>query len=240
MGYSFYETMDKKEIKKEGLSEYFLYSIEGTETIPNGWGKRLESFAAEDIPVESLYKFDRKRWGNDARNFLTFANDEDHKLGETPIPDGKMRIYRQADGQGRLSYVGGCDIKYIPVNEDVELDLGPARQVKVEPVLMEYATSDYDFGRQGYIAGWSETNAWTVKLTNARPLPVKVCFEHAMDSPNWRLTDKQGDADYEAWDATHLRFTQTIAPRTQDKLSFTTKEFFGTQMDLARQKETDQ
>ena len=32
-----------KEIKKEGLSEYFLYTIEGTETIPNGWSKRLSN-----------------------------------------------------------------------------------------------------------------------------------------------------------------------------------------------------
>ncbi len=30
-----------KEIVKEGLSEYFLYTIEGTETIPTGWSKRL-------------------------------------------------------------------------------------------------------------------------------------------------------------------------------------------------------
>ena len=30
-----------KEIIKEGLSEYFIYTIEGTETIPNGWSKRM-------------------------------------------------------------------------------------------------------------------------------------------------------------------------------------------------------
>ncbi|NLX26150.1 MAG: hypothetical protein GXY61_09370, partial [Lentisphaerae bacterium] len=35
---------DIKEIEKEGLSEYFLYTIEGTETIPNTWSKRLPSF----------------------------------------------------------------------------------------------------------------------------------------------------------------------------------------------------
>jgi hypothetical protein len=38
-----------KEIRKEGLSEYFLYTIEGTETIADKWGKRLLSFEAEDI-----------------------------------------------------------------------------------------------------------------------------------------------------------------------------------------------
>ena len=32
-----------KEIIKEGLSEYFVFTIEGTETIQNGWSKRLRS-----------------------------------------------------------------------------------------------------------------------------------------------------------------------------------------------------
>ena len=36
--------LDEKQIIKEGLSEYFIYTIEGTETIPNGWSKQLRSF----------------------------------------------------------------------------------------------------------------------------------------------------------------------------------------------------
>ena len=47
-----------KEIIKEGLSEYFLYSIEGTESIRNGWGKRLISLDVEKIPVRPLYRYD--------------------------------------------------------------------------------------------------------------------------------------------------------------------------------------
>ncbi|MHC4632718.1 MAG: DUF4139 domain-containing protein, partial [Planctomycetota bacterium] len=42
---------EPKEIKKEGLSEYFLYTIEGTETIPTGWSKRLISFDVDEVPV---------------------------------------------------------------------------------------------------------------------------------------------------------------------------------------------
>ena len=40
-----------KEIIKEGLSEYFIYTIEGTETVPNGWAKRLRSFEADAVPM---------------------------------------------------------------------------------------------------------------------------------------------------------------------------------------------
>ncbi len=53
-----------KQIVKEGLSEYFLYTIEGTETIPNKWGKRLLSFETDEIPIKALYKYDEERWGD--------------------------------------------------------------------------------------------------------------------------------------------------------------------------------
>ncbi|MHC5075431.1 MAG: hypothetical protein ACYTFM_03255, partial [Planctomycetota bacterium] len=130
----FYEldVQEKKEIRKEGLSEYFLYTIEGTETISDQWGKRVLSFDVEDIKVKSLYKYDEERWGNNTIRYVSFMNDEEHNLGQTPIPDGTVKIYSKADSEGHLSYVGGTEIKYIPVNEEVELNLGPARLVKVE------------------------------------------------------------------------------------------------------------
>ncbi|MEA3224950.1 MAG: hypothetical protein U9Q07_03300, partial [Planctomycetota bacterium] len=135
----------RKEIKKEGLSEYFLYTIEGTETIADKWGKRLPSFDVEDIEVESLYKYDEERWGKQAIRFVSFSNDAEHNLGDTPIPDGAVKIFGQTGEQGYLSYVGGTNIKYIPVDEEVELNLGPARLVKVEPKLMEFKTDNYVF-----------------------------------------------------------------------------------------------
>jgi len=91
-----------KEITKEGLSEYFLYTIEGTETIPDKWGKRLMSFDIDDIEVKSLYKYDEQRWGKQTIRFISFANDEDHNLGDTPIPNGDVRIFSQTDAAGRL------------------------------------------------------------------------------------------------------------------------------------------
>ena len=58
---------EPKQIVKEGLSEYFLYTIEGTETIPNGWSKRLLSFDVDDVPVVNLYKFEEERYGSERR-----------------------------------------------------------------------------------------------------------------------------------------------------------------------------
>lgn len=60
-------SMEAKSIIKEGLSEYFLYTIEGTENIPNGWGKRLPSFSVDKIPVQNLYRYEEERYGKSAQ-----------------------------------------------------------------------------------------------------------------------------------------------------------------------------
>ncbi len=80
-----------KQIIKEGLSEYFLYTIEGTETVSNGWSKRLQSFDIADVPVINLYKYEEERYGPSVLRFLSFKNDKKHKLGQTPIPGGDIK-----------------------------------------------------------------------------------------------------------------------------------------------------
>ena len=99
---------------RKGLSEYFLYTIEGTETIPNGWSKRLLSFDVNQVPVVNLYKFEEERYGSNVVRFLSFKNDKEHKLGRTPIPGGSLKVYRTADAQEHLSYTGQSSFKYIP------------------------------------------------------------------------------------------------------------------------------
>ena len=225
--------MKPKEIRKEGLSEYFLYSIEGTETIPNQWGKRLLSFDASDIEVESLYKYDEQRWGNQTIRFVKFANDEEHNLGQTPIPNGDVKIYGKADEQGYLSYVGGTNIKYIPVDEEVELNLGPARLVKVEPKLMDFKTDNYMFDRRGNVAGWDEIRTWRMEITNARALPIEIEITRGFSTAYWALdvVDPASQAEdavsYEKHDATHARFTLKRRPASKWTFGYTVTTYHG-------------
>ena len=218
------EELRRKEIKKEGLSEYFLYSIEGTETIADKWGKRLLSFEAEDITVKSLYKYDQQRWGPQAIRFVSFTNDEEHNLGQTPIPNGTVKIYGQADAEGYLSYVGGTSVKYIPVDEEVELNLGPARLVKVEPILMNYKTENYVYDRKRNITGWDEIRTWKIEVTNTRELPIELEITRGFGTSYWTF---QTDIPYEKHDATHARFKLTRKPRSKWTFGYTVTTYHG-------------
>ena len=228
----YFADLKAKEIKKEGLSEYFLYTIEGTETIPNEWGKRLLSFKAEDIAVESLYKYDEDRWGSQAIRFVKFANDEKHNLGQTPIPNGNVKIYSHADEQGYLSYVGGTEIKYIPVDEEVELNLGPARLVEIAPKLMDFKTENYIFDNRGNVSGWDEIRTWKIDITNTRTLPIQIEITRGFGTAYWTL---QSETPYEKYDATHARFMLELKPRSKQILEYTVRTYHGTREESLRQ-----
>jgi len=221
------EGLERKEVRKEGLSEYFLYTIEGTETIPNEWGKRLLSFEANDIPVTSLYKYDQERWGDQTVQFLSFANDEKHKLGQTPLPDGMVRVYGRADGQGHLSYVGGTAVKYIPVGEEIELDLGSARLVAVKPELTDYRAENHTFDRNGDVSGWDEVQTWRIEVANARTLPIDIEVTRDFETAYWTLKLEDKGVSYEKYDVNHARFKLMAEPRSKRVFEYTVTTYHG-------------
>ena len=228
LAYVVHATVAKpKEIKKEGLSEYFLYTIEGTETIPTGWSKRLLSFDIDEVPVVNLYKYERERYGNSVVRFLSFKNDKEHELGETPIPGGMLKVYRGVDDKGHLSYTGQSSFKYIPVDEDVELNLGPVADVVVEPTLMDFKTENYRFDRKRNISGWDEVRKFKIEVRNTREIPVKVELKRNFNTQYWGL-EKSGEFDkFEKVDLDTVKFTLILEPRSAKKFEYTLTTYQG-------------
>jgi len=182
---------------------------------------------AEDIKVKSLYKYDEERWQQQTIRFVSFANDEEHNLGNTPIPNGNVKIYSQTDEQAYLSYVGGTSVKYIPVNEEVELNLGPARLVSVEPILMDFKTDNYMFDRKNNVSGWDEMRTWKINITNTRELPIEIEITRGFGTAYWTLQHDGQDISYEKHDATHARFKTAIEPRIKRTFGYTVRTYHG-------------
>jgi hypothetical protein len=216
-----------KEIVKEGLSEYFLYTIEGTETIPTGWSKRLMSFDVEGVPVVNLYKYEQERYGPRVVRFLSFKNDEAHKLGQTPIPDGRLKVYRSVDEQQHLAYEGQSSFKYIPVDEEVELNLGAVADVVVEPTLMEYRTENYRFDTRGNISGWDEVQVFKVEVRNTRDVPAKVEITRNFSTQYWDLKRSGAIDAYEKVDLNTAKFTLALTPQSKKTFEYTLTSYNG-------------
>ena len=119
---------EPKQVAKEGLGEYFIYTIEGTETIPNGWSKRLRSLEAAKVPFKIQYRFRPAEYGDQLVRMYLLTNDKDSKLGTTPLPDGIVRVFRE-NGRDGLSFLVAQPAKYIPIGDKIELNLGPDPEV---------------------------------------------------------------------------------------------------------------
>jgi len=152
------------------------------------------------VPVVNLYKYEEERYGRSVVRFLSFKNDEEHELGDTPIPGGMLKVYRTADDAGHLSYTGQSSFKYIPVDEDVELNLGPVGNVVVEPKLMDFQTEQYRFDNKGNIFGWDEIRTFKVEAKNTREIPVKVEIQHNFNTQYRDLKTSGESGEFEKVD----------------------------------------
>jgi hypothetical protein len=218
----------QKQIKKEGLSEYFLYTIEGKETIADGWSKRLLSFEKDAVPVINLYKYEQERYGDSVRRFISFKNDTEHQLGETPIPGGVLKVYRNVDEAAHLGYVGQSAFKYIPVDEDVELNLAPVADVVVKPTLMDFATENYRFDYRRNIAGWDEVRTFKIEVKNTRHIDAKVEIKRNFGTQYWDLSRSGQTGQFENVDLDTVKFTLVLEPRTAKTFEYVLRTYHGT------------
>ncbi len=209
-----------KEITKEGLSEYFLYTIEGTETIPDGWTKRLLSFSQDKIPVINLYKYDESRFGKEVYRFIYFKNSKSHLLGKEPLPDGLIKVFRVVDKNERLSYIGQDYTKYIPVDQEVELNLGATKDIKVEAKKTSYKTLNYTFDSDGNINGWDEEQNWSIKIVNYRKIPAKVEITRSFPHQYWTIENKGDFGEYKQLDIRNVRYTVEVPAESTKQFSY--------------------
>ena len=224
-----------KEVTKEGLSEYFLYTIEGTETIPNGWSKRLLSFDVDQVPVVNLYKYEEERYGPSVVRFLSFKNDKEHKLGETPIPGGLLKVYRNVGEQGHLSYTGQSSFKYIPIDEDVELNLGHVANLVVEPKLMDFKTENFRFDRNGNVSGWDEIRTFKIEVKNTRDISARVEIKRNFSTQYWDI-DHSGDfGAFEKVNLNTVKFTLDMQPRSVKQFQYVLRTYHGSREEDWRQ-----
>ncbi|MCA8910411.1 MAG: DUF4139 domain-containing protein [Planctomycetes bacterium] len=215
----------KREIVKEGLSEYYIYSIEGAETIPNGWSKRLESFVQDGVALRTVYTWDPSKYGNALAKLLVFKNDEAHKLGREPLPAGIVRLFRDA-GSNRLSFVGQVYTDYIPKNDEVKVNAGFDPEVQLKMKRTSFKKDNLTFrwsGNRQYIVGWDTVEDFEIEIKNFRKRAVDFEVNVVMN----------GDFDFDSKtkstkiDFRTQRFTLTMEAGGSTKVTYNVRTRYG-------------
>ena len=213
-----------REIVKENLSEYFMYTVEGRDTIPNGWAKRLPSFSTPGVPVTSYYKFEKERFGDQVMRYYQFTNSVAAKLGKEPLPDGAVKAFRYVSDDLLYAFVGRTSVKYIPIDEFVELELGNDLEVSAKAALMDWQKTDLQFDNNGNIKGWTTKETWEVDVQNSKDISVVLDIRRTF-AGDWTLTTTQ---KYENVDATKVKFVLPLAPRAKQTFTYTLATRHGT------------
>ena len=182
---------EEKEIARDSLSEYYIFTIDGTETIPNQWAKRLRSDFAADIAIDIVYRYRLREYGNRLARIISFTNNKKSSLGEAPLPEGNIQIY-QKNKQGSLSYIAGLALKYTSIDDKVELNTGVNPEIYFELVnLKNWKDNIWMHYRKGNVyrrvgdghiiidhnskvAGWNEHSLYVQHLRNYTDKPVKI------------------------------------------------------------------
>jgi len=171
------------QIIKEGLSEYFIFTVEGEQTIRNGWSQRMISFRARGVPFDVVYRYRAHQYGERPARFFILANDEEHKMGTSPLPDGVIRVFRE-NGRDGLNFFVAQATKYIPIRERIELNVGPDDQLVYERVVLDVGRKNFLYDEKQTppaVNGWDEGRTWQEEVRNYRAKAVKVEIRHVLE-----------------------------------------------------------
>ena len=213
-------------IVKEGISEYFMFSVEGSETIPNGWSKRMQAVDAEGVEFDIIYRMRAHQYGPRPVRFFIWRNDAEHKLGDSPLPDGQVNLFRD-NGDDGLSFLARQQIRYVPIKAEIEINLGPDDLVVYETNRANVKRFNFSFRRdnQGreWVNGWDETAHWIDTIRNYRTKPITFELRRV-----WG-----GDIDYDSEIKTMLfdyrtpEVTLTVAARSKKQYPATVTQHHG-------------
>ncbi|MCB9866808.1 MAG: hypothetical protein H6816_09270 [Phycisphaerales bacterium] len=223
-----------KEIVKEGLSEYFIFTVEGTETVPNGWSKRMRLFAGKAVPFHIQYRYRPQEYGDQLVRMFLLRNDTASDLGSTPLPDGVVRLFRDNCRDG-LSFLLAQTIKYVPIGQEIELNLGSDPEVIHERILQRAWRSDFWFRRNGAsvyyspteghrieikdtVAGWDDHELWIERIRNYRAKPIAVEIRRSFAGD----VVFRSDLAPTLYDYRSPQFTAQVAPAKTANLTYET------------------
>ncbi len=181
----------EKQVAKDSLSEYYIFTIEGTETIPDQWAKRLRTSFAQAIEIDTVYRYRPREYGDILARVFIFNNDEKSSLGDAPLPEGKVQLY-QKNQQGSLTYIAGLPLKYTSIGDKVELNAGADPDIYFELVNMKnwkdniwmhyrkgnlyrrIGDGHMTIDHRSTVAGWNEHRAYSQHLRNFTDKAIKV------------------------------------------------------------------
>ncbi len=169
----------------------------------------MRSLEGQTVPFKIQYRYRPAEYGDQLVRMYLLTNDKDSKLGTTPLPDGMVRVFRQ-NGRDGLSFLVAQQIKYIPIGDKIELNLGPDPEVIFELVKLRTWRDNLWMQIQGAdvfkqvdepgvqievnssVAGWDDHTLFAQRIRNYTKKPIDAgdpphaCPATSSSAASWR------------------------------------------------------
>ena len=151
----------------------------------------MRSFDGQQIPFQIEYRYRPQEYGEQLVRMYLLKNDQESKLGTTPLPDGVVRVFRD-NGRDGLSFLTQQAIKYIPIGDKLELNLGADPEVLFELRKLKVTRENLwlqingknefrEIGVEGVkveekatLVGWDEHEIYSQRIRNYSGKNIKV------------------------------------------------------------------
>ena len=143
------------------------------------------------MPLKIQYRYRPAEYGENLVRMYLLTNDKQSKLGTTPLPDGAFRVFR-SNGRDGLSFLATQAIKYVPIGDKIELNLGPDpevifdlvklrtwrdelwMQVNGANVLRRVDQPGVQIEVNSSVAGWDEHTLFAQRVRNYTKKPIDL------------------------------------------------------------------
>jgi len=149
--------------------------------------------------------------------YYRFTNSAPSKLGDEPLPDGAVKAFRFLTDDKLYAFVGNTAVKYIPVNEQVDLELGNDIEVRVKPTLMNWEKTGLQFDNRGNVKGWTVRETWQIEVQNSKEIDVLLDIRRNF-SGDWSIDSTDA---LEKVDATKIKFLVPLKAKAKQTLAYT-------------------
>ncbi|MEI6413464.1 MAG: hypothetical protein WCP34_04255 [Pseudomonadota bacterium] len=188
-------------------------------------------FAA--VPVKKTYTCDPVQYGwldaaqkklHVPMHYVLF-NDAAHGLGQAALPAGKARIF-QEDGRGGSAFLGEDRAAFTPLDEELPLSLGLARDIVVKRTLERNDKKrlagnlyEYDWVVKFEVENFKDTPAELSIVESVRAIRRELLGDKPRE-PEWQLGKDHslGTADADKSDADRLQFRLILPAHTASPL----------------------
>jgi hypothetical protein len=220
--------------KEKGFFEYHLYTLGRATTLANNSTKQIELFPPKTgVPVEKVYVYygiptdqqaqvlqspqTDRTFGTETNKridlYVRFKNAEANHLG-SPLPAGRMRVYKTDPADGNREFVGEDVIQHTPKDEEVLVRLGTAFDLVGERIQTDYQDTPHTI-----------TESFRITVRNHKDQPARVIVkENLYRWFNWEITESSEKWEKKDYRTIHLPID--VPANGEKKLTYTVKYSF--------------